>query len=68
MDSCITTAIAKAQDYALALLHADYGQRTQAREKQAVRDIADFYEVRAPHRLIIRFGTLKAISAHAHIQ
>ena len=45
MDSCVTAAIARAQGYELALLHADYGQRTQARERQAFHDIADFYDV-----------------------
>jgi 7-cyano-7-deazaguanine synthase len=65
MDSCVTAAIARAEGYELALLHADYGQRTQAREKQAFRDIADFYEVPADHRLIIGFDTLKAIGGSA---
>ncbi|MDP1830474.1 MAG: 7-cyano-7-deazaguanine synthase QueC [Geothrix sp.] len=65
MDSCVTTAMAKAEGYELALLHADYGQRTQEREKQAFRDIADFYEVPASRRLIIGFDTLKAIGGSA---
>jgi 7-cyano-7-deazaguanine synthase len=65
MDSCVTAAIAKAAGYDLALLHADYGQRTQERERQAFRDIADFYEVRAARRLIIGFDTLKAIGGSA---
>jgi 7-cyano-7-deazaguanine synthase len=65
MDSCVTAAIAKAQGYELALLHADYGQRTQAREKQAYRDIADFYGVPDSRRLIIGFDTLKAIGGSA---
>ena len=65
MDSCVTAAIAKAEGYELALLHADYGQRTQAREKQAYREIADFYGVPASRRLIIGFDTLKAIGGSA---
>jgi 7-cyano-7-deazaguanine synthase len=65
MDSCVTAAIAKAEGYELALLHADYGQRTQARERQAFCDIADFYEVRASRRLVISFDTLKAIGGSA---
>ena len=65
MDSCVTAAIARAEGYELALLHADYGQRTQAREKQAFRDIADFYKVPAARRLIIGFDTLKAIGGSA---
>ncbi len=44
MDSCVTTAIA-AQNYALAFLHLNYGQRTETRELQAFRDIADHYHV-----------------------
>jgi 7-cyano-7-deazaguanine synthase len=65
MDSCVTAAIAKAEGYELALLHADYGQRTQARERQAFRDIADFYRVPPARRLIIGFDTLKAIGGSA---
>ena len=65
MDSCVTAAIAKDQGYELALLHADYGQRTQARERQAYHDIADFYGVPAVRRLIIGFDTLKAIGGSA---
>ena len=65
MDSCVTAAIAKAQGYELALLHADYGQRTQARERQAYWDIADFYGVPEHRRLIIGFDTLKAIGGSA---
>ena len=65
MDSCVTAAIAKAEGYEVALLHADYGQRTQDREKQAFRDIADFYGVPPARRLIIGFDTLKAIGGSA---
>lgn len=65
MDSCVTAAIAKVEGFELALLHADYGQRTQARERQAFRDIADFYKVRASRRLVIAFDTLKAIGGSA---
>jgi len=65
MDSCVTAAMAKREGYELALLHADYGQRTQDRERRAFRDIADFYEVPASHRLIISFDTLKTIGGSA---
>jgi 7-cyano-7-deazaguanine synthase len=65
MDSCVTAAMARVAGYELALLHADYGQRTQAREKQAYRDIADFYGVPDSRRLIIGFDTLKAIGGSA---
>jgi 7-cyano-7-deazaguanine synthase len=65
MDSCVTAAIARAEGYDLALLHADYGQRTQEREKQAFREIADVYGVPISRRLIIGFDTLKAIGGSA---
>lgn len=45
MDSCVTAAIA-AQQYELAFLHVQYGQRTQARELEAFHNIADAYNVR----------------------
>lgn len=40
MDSCVTAAIA-AQDFRVAALHSDYGQRTEAREGRAFDEIAD---------------------------
>jgi 7-cyano-7-deazaguanine synthase len=50
LDSCVTTAIA-AQENDLALLHINYGQKTEARELKAFHDIADFYKVEK--RLVI---------------
>lgn len=44
MDSCVTAAIAK-QDFEIAFLHVNYGQRTERRELKAFNDIADFYNV-----------------------
>jgi 7-cyano-7-deazaguanine synthase len=44
MDSCVAAAVA-AKDYELALLHVDYGQRTQRRELRAFEEIADFLGV-----------------------
>ena len=44
MDSCVTSAIA-ANDYELAFLHVNYGQRTEKRELKAFNNIADFYNV-----------------------
>jgi len=58
LDSCVTAAIA-AQDYEPALLHVNYGQRTEARELKAFNDIADFYGVK--RRLVISLDALKAI-------
>lgn len=45
MDSCVTAAIAKAENDEIALLHISYGQRTESREKRAFEEIADFYGV-----------------------
>lgn len=54
MDSCVTAAMA-AQTHQLALLHVNYGQRTEARELRAFREIAAYFkaqlilEVDIPH-------------------
>jgi 7-cyano-7-deazaguanine synthase len=44
MDSCVTAALAR-QTFEPAFLHLNYGQRTEARELRAFRDIADYYKV-----------------------
>jgi len=59
LDSCVTTAIAQHECDAIALLHLDYGQRTEARERRAFNDIADHYQVR--HRLVIAMEHLRVI-------
>jgi len=58
MDSCVTTAMAT-QEYNLALLHLNYGQRTETRELKAFHDIADHYH--AAHRLVISMEHLSKI-------
>jgi 7-cyano-7-deazaguanine synthase len=58
MDSCVSAAIA-AQHYELALLHINYGQRTEERELQAFNAIADHYQVK--RRLIANIEYLKLI-------
>lgn len=58
MDSLVTAAIAN-NDYAMAFLHANYGQRTERRELKAFGDIADFYDV--SERLVIDFMHLSRI-------
>ena len=58
MDSCVTAAIA-AQEYSLAFLHLNYGQRTEARELKAFHAIADHYK--AAHRLVISMEHLARI-------
>jgi len=45
MDSCVTAAIAREESEKIAFLHVSYGQRTEARERKAFNDIADFYGV-----------------------
>ena len=45
MDSCVTAAIAKQENAQLAFLHVSYGQRTEARERQAFADLASHYQV-----------------------
>lgn len=62
MDSCVTAAIAD-QDYNLALLHVNYGQRTEGRELRAFGEIADFY--RASKRLVVNIEHLKIIGGSA---
>jgi 7-cyano-7-deazaguanine synthase len=51
MDSCVTAAVAHADGYRLALLHSDYGQRTEARERRAFQEMADYFG--ATERLIV---------------
>ena len=61
MDSCVTTAIAEAEGQELALLHLNYGQRTEARELQAFHDLADFYRVPSTNRLVCSISHLATI-------
>jgi 7-cyano-7-deazaguanine synthase len=58
MDSCVTTAIA-VQDYSLALLHLNYGQRTESRELEAFNAVADYFH--AERRLVISMEHLSKI-------
>ncbi len=60
LDSCVTAAIA-AQNYDLAFLHMNYGQRTEKRELKAFNDIADFYGVK--ERLVVDVAHFKKIGA-----
>jgi 7-cyano-7-deazaguanine synthase len=58
MDSCVTAALAAA-DHRLAFLHANYGQRTEERELDCFRALADHF--RAEHTLVVDFTALKDI-------
>ncbi|MBI2559964.1 MAG: 7-cyano-7-deazaguanine synthase QueC [Planctomycetes bacterium] len=51
MDSCVTTAVAN-EKFSLALLHINYGQRTEKRELKAFTDIASYYGVPEERRLV----------------
>ncbi len=44
MDSCVTAAIAIAENEDVAFLHISYGQLTEEHERKAFNDIADFYD------------------------
>ncbi|HEV2320502.1 MAG TPA: 7-cyano-7-deazaguanine synthase QueC [Verrucomicrobiae bacterium] len=65
MDSCVCAAIAREIHGAsnVALLHASYGQRTQARERQAFEAIADFYA--AQQKLLVQLEHFRAIGGSA---
>ena len=58
MDSCVTAALA-ARTHRLAFLHADYGQRTQERERACFHRLADHF--RAAYRLVADFPALGSI-------
>ena len=58
LDSCITTAIAN-KDYNLALVHINYGQRTESKELDSFHKIADFYDV--DRKLVIDFAHFQKI-------
>jgi len=58
MDSCVSAAIAIEQ-YELAVIHFNYGQRTEQRELQAFNEISDFYKLNK--RLVVDFSHLSNI-------
>jgi 7-cyano-7-deazaguanine synthase len=58
MDSAVTAAIA-AEGHALAFLHANYGQRTEAKELASFEALATHYGAR--HRLVVAFPVFAAI-------
>ena len=60
LDSCVCVAEAACR-YDLALLHVNYGQRTQARELQAFNAIADHFGVPSSYRLITNLDHLRRI-------
>lgn len=58
MDSCLTAAIAAA-DHRLAFLHANYGQRTEAKELECFHRLAEHFH--AERTLVVDFSHLRAI-------
>jgi len=58
MDSAVTAAIAAAS-HRLAFLHANYGQRTEARELACFHALAD--HLGAERRLVVDFSALRQI-------
>ena len=65
MDSAVTAAIARSEGFELALLHADYGQRTEGRERRAFGEIAEHFGVTAARRLQVDFTGLRSIGGSA---
>src|SRR6266699_7209203 len=59
MDSCVTAAIGREENEELAFLHVSYGQRTEARERQAFNELADHFGV--TKRLAVSIEHLKQI-------
>ena len=61
MDSLVTAAIASTKHESLAFLHLNYGQRTEKRELESFKKIAEHYHVPATHQKIIDISFLKQI-------
>ncbi len=62
MDSCVCAALA-ARDYDAAAVHVSYGQRTEARERQAFERVCERLGIR--DRLLVRNEALRAIGGSA---
>jgi 7-cyano-7-deazaguanine synthase len=60
MDSAVTAALAlKTHD--LAMMHANYGQRTESRELSSFMALADHFDVAPARRLVVDFTSLRQI-------
>ncbi|HEY6969323.1 MAG TPA: 7-cyano-7-deazaguanine synthase, partial [Candidatus Angelobacter sp.] len=62
MDSCVCAAMA-ARDTEAAAMHISYGQRTEARERQAFQGICDRLGIQK--RLVLRNEALKLVGGSA---
>ena len=60
MDSAVTAALAR-RTHDLALLHANYGQRTEARELASFITLADRLGIASARRLVVDFTSLREI-------
>jgi len=60
LDSCVSAAMASRR-FRLALLHCNYGQRTERRELKAFFDLADFFAVPEDLRLVIDLSYFREI-------
>ena len=60
MDSAVTAALAR-ETHELALLHANYGQRTEARELLSFEALAERFDIAAARRLVVDFTSLRQI-------
>ncbi len=60
MDSAVTAALA-ARTHQIAALHANYGQRTEARELSSFLALADRFAIPAERRLVVDFTSLRQI-------
>ncbi len=58
LDSCVTTAIAQ-RDYDLALVHINYGQKTEKKELESFHKIADHFKVNK--KMVIDFSHFQKI-------
>jgi len=58
LDSCVTTAIAK-KNYDLALVHINYGQKTEKKELESFHKIADYFNVNK--KMVIDFSHFQKI-------
>jgi 7-cyano-7-deazaguanine synthase len=60
MDSAVTAALALGT-HDLAVLHANYGQRTESRELSSFEALADHFAVAPSRRLVVDFTSLRQI-------
>ena len=60
MDSAVTAALAR-RTHDLALLHANYGQRTESRELSSFEALADRFGIASERRLVVDFTSLRQI-------